>query len=298
MTRDAGNSVVITGATGMLGAATAAEFARRGIDTILVARDEARGGRLIDALQRIGGSHWLVVGDLSEPDSVRDSAAAIRSGHLRIAGLIHAAAVLLEQRRTNSAGQEAMFATNVLARFLLTHELAASLAAASGRVVWATGATPDKLNFDDLMATGGWNAFRQFRATNAASHQLALELARRGERVGISSNAYHPGALQSDLMGQMPAPVRLITLPFGRNADKAAAALADLLERGASTGAYYKLHKVTRPPKASRDATSQRRLWTQSATLLGIDPVDTIGGTRVGGSDGPSRQPRSTSRSR
>jgi NAD(P)-dependent dehydrogenase (short-subunit alcohol dehydrogenase family) len=271
---------VITGATGMLGAATAAELARRGIDTILVARDKARGDRLVEALQRTGGSHRLVVGDLSEPDSVRVAAAAIRSGHHRVAGLIHAAAVLFQQRRTNSAGQEAMFATNVLARFLLTHELAAPLAAASGRVVWATGATPDKLNFDDLMATGAWNAFRQFRATNAASHQLALELARRGERLGISSNAYHPGALQSDLMGQMPAPVRLITRPFGRTADRAAAALADLLERGAPTGAYYKLDKPARPPKASLDTTSRWRLWTQSAALLGINPADTIGGAR------------------
>jgi NAD(P)-dependent dehydrogenase (short-subunit alcohol dehydrogenase family) len=284
-----GDPVVIAGATGMLGAATATELARRGIDTILVVRDKARGDRLVEALQRTGGSHRLVVSDLSEPGSVRVAGAAIRSRHPCVAGLVHAAAVLFQQRRTNSAGQEAMFATNVLARFLLTHELATPLAAASGRVVWATGATPDKLNFDDLMAAGTWNAFRQFRATNSASHQLALELARRGERAGISSNAYHPGALQSDLMGQMPLPVRLITRPFGRTAARAAAALADLLERGAPTGAYYKLHKLTKPPKASRDTTSQRRLWNQAATLLGLDPADTIGGARWAGTPSPPK---------
>jgi NAD(P)-dependent dehydrogenase (short-subunit alcohol dehydrogenase family) len=272
--------VVITGATGMLGAATAAQLARRGIDTVLVARDRDRGTGLLERLHRTGGTHRLVVGDLSEPASARTIAADIRTHHPRLTALIHAAATLTPQRRTNSAGHEVMFATNVLARFLLTQELAGPLAAGSARVLFATGATPDALNFDDLMATGTWNAFRQFRATNAASHQLALELARRGQSASIASNAFHPGALQSDLMSQMPAPVRLLTAPFGRSADKAATALADLITRGAPTGAYYKLTKRATPPKASRDTGSQRRLWTTAATLLGIDVADTIGGAR------------------
>src|SRR6266508_4060883 len=118
--------VVITGATGMLGSATARQLAQRGTDTVLVARDRARGARLVDELTRIGATHDLVVGDLSEPESVRVVAATIGSRHDRVAGLVHSAAVLSAQRRTNSAGQELMFATNVLARFLLTHELAAA----------------------------------------------------------------------------------------------------------------------------------------------------------------------------
>jgi NAD(P)-dependent dehydrogenase (short-subunit alcohol dehydrogenase family) len=272
--------VVITGATGMLGAATAAQLARRGIDTLLVARDRARGAALLEQLHRTGGTHRLVVADLSEPAVVRTLAADIRSGDDRIAALVHAAATLTPQRLANSAGHEVMFATNVLARFLLTHELAAPLAAGHARVLFATGATPDALNFDDLMATGTWNAFRQFRATNAASQQFALELARRGQSAGIASNAYHPGALQSDLMRQMPAPVRLLTAPFGRSADRAATALADLITRGAPTGVYYKLTKAATPPKASRDAGSQHRLWTTAAGMLGIDVADTIGGVR------------------
>ena len=75
----------------------------------------------------------------------------------------------------------------------------------------------------------------------------------------------------------MPVPVRLLTARFGRSADKAATALADLITRGAPTGAYYKLTKRVTPPKASRDTVSQRRLWTTVATLPGIDVADTIG---------------------
>ena len=71
-----------------------------------------------------------------------------------------------------------------------------------------------------------------------------------------------------------------LTAPFGRSADKAATALADLITRGAPTGTYYKRTKPVAPPKASRDTGSQRWLWTTAASLLGIDVADTIGGAR------------------
>jgi NAD(P)-dependent dehydrogenase (short-subunit alcohol dehydrogenase family) len=276
--------VVITGATGMLGSATARELARRGVDTVAVARDRTRGTSLLDELNRAGGRHRLVIGDLSEPESTRAVATTIRSEDERVAGLVHAAAVLLPQRQINSRDQELMFATNVLTRFLLTHELAVPLAAGSGRVVWATGPSPDRLNFDDLMATGdNFSGFRQIRATNAANLQLAFELARRGQNAGITSNAFHPGALQSQLMAGMPTMVRILTAPVGRSAEKAARALADLATsplHAATTGAFYKLGKPVRPPEASLDVTSQGRLWLQLATLVGVDAADTIGAAR------------------
>ena len=43
MTASQPAAVMINGATGMLGAATAAELAGRGINTVLVARDRTRG---------------------------------------------------------------------------------------------------------------------------------------------------------------------------------------------------------------------------------------------------------------
>jgi NAD(P)-dependent dehydrogenase (short-subunit alcohol dehydrogenase family) len=225
MTQQAHNPLlaVVTGATGMLGSATVRALASRGVSTILIVRDEAKGRALVDQLNvPRTDTHHLVVGDLSEPRSVRDIAGRVWSETDDIAVLIHAAAALFRQRRVNSAGHEAMFATNVLSRFLLTHELQPLLAkGTAGRVINVTGPSPDRLDFDDLMAETNFNAFRQFRATNAANLQLAFELAHRARGTGVTSNAYTPGALQSDLMTEMPALIRLITIPFGRNADGA-----------------------------------------------------------------------------
>ena len=218
----------------------------------------------------------MVVGDLSEPTSVRDIAEQIRAQNDDVAALIHTAAALFKDRQANSAGHEAMFATNVLARFLLTHELAQQLAAGpGGRTIYATGPSPDRLDFDDLMAEASFNAFRQFRATNTANLQLALHMAQRVAGTTVTSNAYHPGALQSDLMAGMPAMVRLITVPFGRSATKAAQALADLAvgdRHTATNGEFYKRDKPAPPPKAALDTDSRAHLWKTCAQLLGVAP--------------------------
>ena len=269
--------IVVTGATGMLGSATAAALAQRGASTLLVVRNPAKGQRLLHSLPTGGGSrHRMLVGDLSEPASVRDIAEQIRAEKDDVGALIHTAAALFKDRKENSGGHEAMFATNVLARFLLTQELAQQLAAGSGgRVIYATGPSPDRLDFDNLMAEASFNAFRQFRATNAANLQLALQTARRVEGTTVTSNAYHPGALQSDLMAGMPKMVRLITVPFGRSATKAAQALAELAfadRHTATNGKFYKRDKATPPPKATLDSDSRARLWETCAQLLGVAP--------------------------
>ena len=55
-----------------------------------------------------------------------------------------------------------------------------------------TGPSPDRLNFDDLMAATTFNAFKQFRATNAANLQMAFELPRPAHRTGMTLS---PGVL-------------------------------------------------------------------------------------------------------
>jgi NAD(P)-dependent dehydrogenase (short-subunit alcohol dehydrogenase family) len=149
----------------------------------------------------------------------------------------------------------------------------------AGRVINVTGPSPNRLNFDDLMAETTFNAFKQFRATNAANLQMAFELARRAHRSRVTSNAYTPGVLQSDLMTEMPGVVRLITLPVGR----AAAALSDLFiadRYATTTGEFYKRGKPARPPRASLDTDSQQRLWNACARLVGVAPTADPGSAR------------------
>jgi NAD(P)-dependent dehydrogenase (short-subunit alcohol dehydrogenase family) len=267
---------VVTGATGMLGRATAIELASRGADVVLLCRDPARGDGVLDAVGRAGpaGSHRMLTGDLADPDAVRALAAQIRQDTDQLHALVHTAAALTPDRQANRAGHELMFATNVLGRFLLTHQLLPLLErGAPAQVLVVTGPSPDRLDFDDLMTRTDFKPFTQFRATNAANLLFAFELARRLEGTGVTSNAFHPGALQSDLMRQMPAMVRLLTWPVGRRADKAAHALGALVleERYAqATGRFYKHERPAKAPKNSQDTHAQQRLWAECQQLLGI----------------------------
>jgi NAD(P)-dependent dehydrogenase (short-subunit alcohol dehydrogenase family) len=268
---------VVTGATGMLGRATAIELAARGADVVLVCRDPARGASVLEEVGKAGpgGSHRLLVGDLADQEAVRALAAQIREGTDQLHALVHTAAALTRDRQENRAGHELMFATNLLGRFLLTHQLLPLLErGAPARVLLVTGPSPDRLDFDDLMAAGDFTPFAQFRATNAANLLFAFELARRLEGTGVTANAYHPGALQSELMRQMPTMVRLLTWPVGRRPDRAAHALAALALDGRYaqvTGRFYKHTTPAKPPKNSQDTHAQQRLWAQCQRLLSIE---------------------------
>jgi NAD(P)-dependent dehydrogenase (short-subunit alcohol dehydrogenase family) len=267
---------VVTGATGMLGQATARALAASGADVVLVARDQARGARLLADLQRTTSAerHRLVVGDLGSLADVRRMASEIDQAPGGVRALIHTAAALKPTREETAEGHESMFAINVLARFLLTHELRGALKrAAPSRVVMVTGPSPDRLNFEDLMARRRYQPFMQFRATNAANLMLAFSLAQDLRQSAISAYAYHPGILQSDLMKGMPALVRYLTFPFGRTAEPAARALSDLAWSGAhdaSSGAFFKLSQPSKPPKASLDGTQQSTLWREAHRLVGL----------------------------
>jgi NAD(P)-dependent dehydrogenase (short-subunit alcohol dehydrogenase family) len=162
--------------------ATAIELASRGADVVLVSRDPARGAGVLDEVRSAGpaGSHRLLAGDLADPDAVRALAAQIRQGTDELHALVHTAAALTPDRQENRAGHELMFATNVLGRFLLTEQLLPLLErGAPARVLVVTGPSPDRLDFDDLMARTDFKPFMQFRATNAANLLFAFELARR-----------------------------------------------------------------------------------------------------------------------
>lgn len=80
-------TVVVTGATGSAGRASATALAAAGHRVIAVGRDT---GSVTDLVRRLPGSdHAALVGDVTDPGAVADLAERIRDDHGRVDGVIH-----------------------------------------------------------------------------------------------------------------------------------------------------------------------------------------------------------------
>jgi NAD(P)-dependent dehydrogenase (short-subunit alcohol dehydrogenase family) len=265
--------VVVTGATGAIGAATASVLVRRGARVLLLARPT---DRLAAEVKRLGGEDKRVssVGvDLSSLASVRSAAREIGRGVGHIDALLNVAATFTSEYRKTKEGFEVMFATNHLGPFLLTNLLRDQLAG-RGRVITVTAPSSTRVDVDQLMDKRKFRALETFGATKAANLLFTFELARRAKRWEVRVNACHPGLVRSELMREAWRPIRVITRMVSQSPDRVAEDLADLAMSPAhegTTGWFFKGIKRIEPPKSTVDQQAQARLWQRSAELVELE---------------------------
>jgi NAD(P)-dependent dehydrogenase (short-subunit alcohol dehydrogenase family) len=264
--------VVITGATGAIGSATAALLAPHGARLLLLGRPSDRLDGLVERLDRDDRVSSVEV-DLSSLASVRMAARQITRTVSHVDALINTAAVFTTEYQQTKEGFELMLATNYLGPFLLTNLLRDRLAGA-GRVINVTAPSSTRVDVDQLMSKDRFRALRTFGATKAASLMFTFELARRGKRWDVRAYAYHPGLVRSELMREASRPIRVLSRILSRPPNRAAEDLADLATSPAfesTTGWFFKGVRRADPPKATLDAGAQRHLWQRSAELVELD---------------------------
>ena len=264
--------VVITGATGAIGSATASVLARRGAQLLLLSRPSDRLDRLVERLDRDNRVSSVEI-DLSSLASVRLAARQISRTVPHVDALLNVAAVFTSEYQQTDEGFELMLATNHLAPFLLTNLLRDRLTGA-GRVITVTAPSSTRVDIEQLVAKERFSPLRTFGATKAANLLFTFELARRAKRWDVRACAYHPGLVRSDLMREAPRPVRLLTRNVSGSPSRAAEDLAELATSPAfqsTTGWLFKGTRRIDPPKPTLDLDAQHTLWKRTAELVELD---------------------------
>ena len=255
------DTVVLTGATSGIGAATARRLApvcRRLV--LLGPEPEAAVAPWLATLRAATrGTVDYGSADFTSLDAVVDAAARLRDGS-PVAALVNDAGIPGSPTRDITVdGHERTLQVNYLALVLLTELLAPSIAP-GGRIVNVASATHTmtSLGLDDLELVRDYSPVRAYARSKLAIILYTRWFARtRGAPVAVSHNQ---GVVSTGLLHAMFGDI-------GRPVDQGADALIAALDAPATGGEYFDDARLTTPSAEARDDALGDALveWTFAA---------------------------------
>jgi len=290
------NPVLITGANGALGLATARQLLARNVPVLLACRrlESAHAAR-----QQLNADVQIAELDVSDLASVRRLASTVGP----LGGLVCNAGIqIVSDTRRTPEGVEETFATNHLGHFLLARSLLPALDPGA-RVVFVASNTHDPRRctgmpapqLADLEAVASGDAFagestelagrRRYTTSKLCNVLCAYELAKRlpGSRwSGLQVVAFDPGLMPGTGLAReygplaswawrnlMPAATGLV--PNVNTVTRSAARLAAVVQGElAAQGGYVSKGKLERSSAESYDPELARKLWELSSNLAGV----------------------------
>lgn len=237
-------TVVVTGGSRGIGAATARRLASDGWNVAVVYHNDAdAAGAVVDAIVAAGGSAAAIRADVSSEREVGALFEAAEERPGQLGGLVNAAGYAEPQARVDamSAGRiQRLFATNVLGSFLCAGEAVRRMSTRNG----GNGGAIVNLS-SAASRLGSPGEYVDYAASKGAIDTFTIGLAREVADEGIRVNAVRPGLVHTGFHAAGGDPGRIErlqgTIPMQRagTADEIAAAIAWLMSDGASyaTGA-------------------------------------------------------------
>jgi retinol dehydrogenase 14 len=278
----AGKTVLVTGGTGGIGKATAAGVARLGARVGIVGRDRRRAEAAAGDIRREseGSQVDLFVAHLSSQAEVRRLAVEVLDRYPQLDVLVNNVGGSWATRHTTADGLEHTFAVNHLAPFLLTNLLLDRLkTSAPARVVTVSSGAQSmgRIDFDDLQAERSYSGQRAYNQSKLANVMFSYELARRLDGTGVTANVLHPGVVRTGFGAEDPGRFTKLLGPvarlFMKTPERGAATsvyLASSPEVEGVTGRYFANGQPKRSAERSYDTDAAARLWSVSATLVGL----------------------------
>jgi NAD(P)-dependent dehydrogenase (short-subunit alcohol dehydrogenase family) len=243
-----GRVMVVTGANGGLGLASAEALAGKGAHVVMAVRDQEKAARARD---RIRAAHptaslELVELDLGSLASVERAATRIASEHDRLDLLMANAGVMALPQATTDDGFDAQFAVNVLGHWVLLGRLLPLLVRTPGARVVTLSSTAQHMGRavdpDDPHMRHRYSPWGMYGQTKLAMRHLAVGLQQQFDEAGVDAKALsaQPGLTNSDLQSTTHA-------SGGGIGGAASEAMADIVGMSIERGALSQLRAATDP---------------------------------------------------
>jgi NAD(P)-dependent dehydrogenase (short-subunit alcohol dehydrogenase family) len=276
-------TVVVTGATQGIGLVAAEAMAAMGAQTIITARDAARGEKARAHIVAAAGHDDVHVVDVgfASMASIRQGAAQVRGLTDRVHVLLNNVGAIFTERAMSRDGLELTFATNHIGYFLWTHELLDVVkGSAPARIVNVSSLAhraASGVAFDDLERRRGYSGIGVYGETKLMNILFTRALARRLDGTGVTVNAIHPGAIASGFGTNNTGVFGFATRHLGRfvlaTPEKGARTsiyVCTSPDVAGTTGAYFANCRRAKTSRVAEDDAAAARLWELSETVCGI----------------------------
>jgi NAD(P)-dependent dehydrogenase (short-subunit alcohol dehydrogenase family) len=271
---------VVTGASAGIGLYTALGLARAGMRVVMTGRDRDRteaACRFV-AARAAGAAVETALADFASLAAVRRLAEERLARHGRLDVLVNNAGLFSPSFRRSEDGYEMTFAVNHLAPFLLTNLVLDRLeASAPARIVTVASRAHRGNRIDPATIAGprDWSMIKAYGRSKLCNILFTRELARRLGNTGVVAACLHPGVVATRL-AQRGGIVELgwrLMKPFMISAERGAETsvfLATTPDPARFDGGYVVGKSLARPDPAALDDGTARRLWEESARLVGL----------------------------
>ncbi|KAK5644591.1 hypothetical protein RI129_005891 [Pyrocoelia pectoralis] len=277
-----GKTVLITGSNIGIGYNTALDFAKRGARVILACRNQEKAedarAKIVDAT---GNSNVVVkIVDLSSLNSIRKFTKEINETEERLDILVNNAGIGCNDHSYTVDGLSLTMQSNHFGPFLLTILLIDLLKKSSpSRIVTVSSdlAFIGKININDLNRPVGtiFAKALDYSNTKLCNLLFTTELAKKLDTTGVTANAVHPGAVQTDFLKQPKTfwlKMLKISMKLFYRTTEAGAQTSIYVSVSKDiegiTGSFYIDCKKTSMPRSAQNADLCRKLWEKSEEFV------------------------------